>query len=98
MSKIYPTWRYHKTEAAKIIETAEEDAALGKGWADTPAAFEDKSQVKAATPEVDASAPDIDDAELSKDDAYEALISLGHTKKDLKGKTHEEMIALLKAE
>ena len=38
--KVYPSWRYHRTEAAKIVHSEEEDQALGEGWADTPAAFE----------------------------------------------------------
>lgn len=46
MSKVYPSWRYHKSEAAKIIETPEQDAALGKAWAESPAEFEEKSEKK----------------------------------------------------
>ena len=33
---IYPTWRYHKTEPAVIVNSYEEDQALGKGWSDAP--------------------------------------------------------------
>jgi hypothetical protein len=36
----YPTWRYHATEPARIVNTIEEDRALGSGWADTPNAFQ----------------------------------------------------------
>ncbi|MGO8950277.1 MAG: hypothetical protein ACLQUY_21985 [Ktedonobacterales bacterium] len=36
----YPTVRYHWTKDAVIVNNAEEEAALGGGWADTPAAFE----------------------------------------------------------
>jgi hypothetical protein len=35
----YPSWRYHASGARRIVENAEEDAALGPGWASTPAAF-----------------------------------------------------------
>ena len=35
----YPTWRYHKDQPPVLVETAEQDKALGKGWADSPAAF-----------------------------------------------------------
>jgi hypothetical protein len=35
----YPSWRYHRTEPAVIVNSPEEDDALGSGWADTPAAF-----------------------------------------------------------
>jgi hypothetical protein len=36
----YPTVRYHWAKEAVIVHNADEDAALGGGWADTPAAFE----------------------------------------------------------
>lgn len=32
----FPTWRYHKTEPARIVKTAEELAVLGEGWYDHP--------------------------------------------------------------
>jgi len=35
----YPSWRYHRTERAVIVNDPAEEAALGPGWADTPAAF-----------------------------------------------------------
>ena len=36
-----PTYVYHRTEPPRIVSTQEEYDALGKGWADTPAAFYD---------------------------------------------------------
>ncbi|HXG71324.1 MAG TPA: hypothetical protein VNJ04_12030 [Gemmatimonadaceae bacterium] len=33
----YPSWLYHATEPARIVESAEEEAALGPAWSDTPA-------------------------------------------------------------
>jgi hypothetical protein len=35
----FPCWRYNATEPAVIVNDPEELAALGEGWADTPAAF-----------------------------------------------------------
>jgi hypothetical protein len=32
-------WRYHATEAPRLIENEQQYKALGPGWADTPAAF-----------------------------------------------------------
>lgn len=32
----YPAWRYHATLPAHIVETAEEDEALGEGWYNHP--------------------------------------------------------------
>ena len=34
----FPFFRYHPTEPARLIASAEEHEALGEGWADSPAA------------------------------------------------------------
>lgn len=36
----YPTWRYHESKAPVKVHSPAEEAALGPGWEDTPAAFE----------------------------------------------------------
>lgn len=36
----YPTWRYHASKPPVKVHTPAEEAALGPGWEDTPAAFE----------------------------------------------------------
>lgn len=33
----YPSWRYHATETARIVQTQEESDELGSGWCDSPA-------------------------------------------------------------
>lgn len=48
--KVFPSWRYHKSEPAVVVNSEEEEQALGKGWADSPAAFEEKKSAKADTP------------------------------------------------
>jgi hypothetical protein len=40
----YPTWRYHASLPARIVNGPEEDAALGPEWADTPAAFQQQPE------------------------------------------------------
>jgi hypothetical protein len=35
----FPSWRYHRTEAPRLINDALEESTLGDEWADTPAAF-----------------------------------------------------------
>lgn len=43
--QVFPSWRYHKTEGAKIVHSKEEsDWHEKKGWAETPAAFEPKEE------------------------------------------------------
>lgn len=32
----FPKWKYHATEAACVVDDAEAEKALGKGWGDTP--------------------------------------------------------------
>ena len=38
---IFPTWRYHRTEPACIVNDAAELDALGPGWTDNPGNFEE---------------------------------------------------------
>jgi hypothetical protein len=37
MELVYPSWRYHAELEARIVYSAEEDAALGDGWCHSPA-------------------------------------------------------------
>jgi hypothetical protein len=37
-----PTTFFHRTRPPRVVRTDEEYAALGEGWADTPAAFYEK--------------------------------------------------------
>lgn len=32
----FPKWKYHPALAALVVETTEQEGALGEGWADTP--------------------------------------------------------------
>lgn len=32
----YPKYKYHATEPAKVVDSADEDSALGDGWVDSP--------------------------------------------------------------
>lgn len=33
----FPKWKYHRTEAAKVVNDPAEEMALGEGWYDSPA-------------------------------------------------------------
>ena len=39
LKRVYPRWMYHRTKPAVIVKSQQEEAELGEGWADTPAAF-----------------------------------------------------------
>jgi hypothetical protein len=59
--KYFPSWRYHATEAPRIVNDPIEDEALGEGWEHTPAAF-----LPAAEPAADATEPGSNEAEPKK--------------------------------
>lgn len=44
--KHYPSWRYHKSEPAKIIHSEAEHEALGDEWKQSPADHEMKEEVE----------------------------------------------------
>ena len=44
----FPKWKYHRELPARIVDNAEQEAALGNGWADTPAAFAEPAVEAAA--------------------------------------------------
>lgn len=44
MKNEYPKWKYHATKPAAVVKDEAEEKALGKGWEDTPAAFEKKEK------------------------------------------------------
>ena len=56
----YPKFVFHKTQGHKIVQTKEEHEALGKGWEETPAAFNKKQDEK--EPQPTASAPEGSDS------------------------------------
>lgn len=37
--KHYPKWKYHKTEAAKVVENHHQEEELGPEWKDSPKDF-----------------------------------------------------------
>ena len=51
----FPSWRYHATERARIVNSEAEDNALGPAWADSPAAFDVSEADKADAADLDVS-------------------------------------------
>lgn len=47
----YPKWKYHRTLAACIVQDPAEEAALGVGWANSPADFANEPELAAAEAE-----------------------------------------------
>ena len=41
VKRVYPSWRYHRTKSAVIVENPQAEAELGEGWADRPGAFKE---------------------------------------------------------
>lgn len=39
---MYPKWKYHAEKPAVMVRSAEEEKALGVGWAESPAVFVEK--------------------------------------------------------
>lgn len=37
----YPKWKYHASQPAKIVQTQQQESALGAGWTDSPATVND---------------------------------------------------------
>jgi hypothetical protein len=100
----YPKWIYHKTEAAKIVNTEVEHEQAGEGWEETPAAFDEKSDETPAEPkgnqEPGNKEPDIKEVDFTKmsvKELTEALVKNGVEEKSLKGKKKDELIAMLGA-
>jgi hypothetical protein len=72
--KPYPRWKYHWSRDAKIVNSLNEETALGGGWADTPGPFEpyrDPNKVRLKEPNplkwVDGWLPDVLSAEHRKE-------------------------------
>jgi hypothetical protein len=59
----YPKWKYHRTLAACIVADAIAEAALGEGWADTPAAFYCHCQPGESCPHCEPAAPAPEESE-----------------------------------
>jgi hypothetical protein len=56
-TKHYPSWRYHRSLAARLVLNASEDAALGDEWAHNPAEFEPKAPASGDSDGPDADKP-----------------------------------------
>ena len=101
---VYPKWLYHKTLPEKVVNSKEEHDALGKGWEETPAAFDKKSdeasQESTGDKNQGSKEPDIKKvnfAAMTVKELKEALIKNGKTEEELKTLKKDELIVLLGA-
>jgi hypothetical protein len=107
---IYPSWRYHKSGAEKLVLTKEQDEALSEDWQDSPAKFEKVAEKPPKPQEGDKNeVPENGDSESYKDhmskweskeekELIAEALKRGFTKKELKGKSKAQLIELLKGE
>jgi hypothetical protein len=47
----YPKWLYHREEDPKVVNDPDEHDALGAGWEESPAAFEEPEPEAEPEPE-----------------------------------------------
>lgn len=105
MDGCFPKWVYHKTLEPKVVHTQEELESLGKGWEETPAAFDQESDEKAEKSTGDQDQgnkkPDIKEVDLTQmtnKELVAALVEQGKDEKEMKKLKKDELIALLGAE
>ena len=63
----YPSWRYHREHAPRLVQSPDEWVALGPGWADNPGAFWDPpwpGAQFAPAPTPESEAPEEDDPQF----------------------------------
>lgn len=74
LSPHYPAFRYHRTKEPVVIHSPEAEEALGEGWANTPAAFQDEENPLA--PPSEEELPQLSDAELNAavDDSEQPIV------------------------
>lgn len=107
--RVYPSFRYHKTLGEKVIHNEAQHEHLKKnGWHETPAAFQEEKPVEPVS-ELDkelealAGSPAEDEpqneeqapTEPTEDEIRAELLERGHSKRDLKNKTVDELKAML---
>lgn len=104
-----PYWRYHKTKPDRLIKSIEMEKALGPGWEDSPAKHgrithpdpiskidEDyASEESDALPIPPVADKDPADSKEAVDEVTVKLLNMGFSKKELKGKSLEELTELL---
>lgn len=98
----YPKWIYHKTEAPKIVNSEAEHEQAGKGWEETPAAFDQRSDEKAEKSTDDQAQTskalaEADFSEMNKSQIIEFILSKDESRdeKSLKKMTKDDLIALV---
>ena len=101
----YPKWIYHKTEAPKIVNSEAEHEQAGKGWEETPAAFDQESdekkgeseKSKGQTPSGKTPIQETDFTKWKVADLKAYLIEKGVEAEDLEGLKKDDLIAKIGA-
>lgn len=83
----FPKWLYHAKEGAKLIETEEQEKALGAGWEDHPDKLkEDEKKPKGKIKEMDLVAMKVGELRA-------ILTEAGVDAEELKGLQKDDLIA-----
>lgn len=103
----YPKWIYHETLDAKIVNSKEEHEACGKGWEETPAAFDKKQNEKTEKPTASenekvgtcegSELKELNLIALTVAELKKILIEKGKKESELKGLKKDDLIALIGA-
>jgi hypothetical protein len=76
MADIYPSWRYKTGETPRIVNSPDEEKALGKGWQDTPTEDHDTRSKPVLDKAVEQIRKEADEATKA---AEEAALKIGRT-------------------
>ena len=80
----------HRALHSKVVESEKELLALGADWGDHP------SEKKAGKPQAEKPKEEVDFDVLSDDDLAEKAQESGIPKKNIKGKSREEIVSMIK--
>lgn len=96
MHKSYPKYKYHKTLEPKVVDTEEQDEALGEEWKESPAHHFEVAEV--SVPLHEEQDEQEEQVEMTLEELQKACLEHGYSKKAIKDKDREQLIEMLEAE
>lgn len=95
MDKIeFPKWVYHRTEAPKVVKSEVEFSAIRGDWREYPFVKDEpsKKDIVEKPAEIDEKSVLIG---MSEDEIMTTAMKAGITKKQMKGKTRDEIVQMI---